>query len=258
MLISIGLSTGQKCYDTGNFTANSTYGKNRDLILSSLASNATRGFYNATIGQDSDEVYALALCRGDSSAEECSNCVNSTSQEIMTKCPNQKEAYMWGELPGKFPCFVRYSNCSFFGVMEVDPEVLLTNTVDIRSDLTEFNQIWENLMDGLVRKASMDTSRHKFATAEANLTQFQTIHALMQCTPDLSQSECDDCLTRYVATYESCCHGKQGGLVQGPNCISRWELYPFYTITATPDAPPPSPLPPPTTCTITKGMFTPS
>ncbi|KAK3188244.1 hypothetical protein Dsin_027805 [Dipteronia sinensis] len=255
MLISIGLSIGQTCYGTGNFTANSTYGRNRDLILSSLASiNATGGFYNATIGQDSDKVYALALCRGDySSAEECSNCVNVTSHLIMTLCPNQKEAYLWGRLP----CFVRYSNRSFYGVLELNPNERLYNTGDIRSNLTEFNQIWENLMDGLVRKAS----RLKFATGEANLTYFQRIYALMQCTPDLSQTDCDVCLRQYVVEYQNCCRGKQGGVVQGPNCNSRWDLYPFYTSTATPDAPPPSllpdapppsTLPPPTTSTITK------
>ncbi|KAI9198993.1 hypothetical protein LWI28_025531 [Acer negundo] len=258
MLITIDLSTSQRCYDTGNFTANSTYGRNRDLILSSLASNATGGFYNATIGQDSDEVYALALCSGDYSAEECSNCVSFTSQEIMPKCPNQKEAYMWGELKGKSPCFVRYSNRPFFGVLEVYPVEVFYNVNNITSDLTEFNQKWKNLMDGLVRKASMDTSGLKFATEDANLKNLETIYALMQCTPDLSQSDCDDCLGQYVVFYQNCCHGKQGGVVRGPSCIFRWELYPFYTITATPDAPPPSPLPPPTTSTTTEGMFTPS
>ncbi|TXG47029.1 hypothetical protein EZV62_026323 [Acer yangbiense] len=254
MLISIGLSTGQEyCYNTGNFTANSTYGRNRDLILSTLASiNATEGFYNATIGQDSDEVYALALCSGDSSAEECSNCVNLTSKEIMTKCPNQKEAFMWGwNLLDKAPCYVRYSNRSFFGVLEQFTPVVRSNTGDIASNLmTEFNRIWGNLMDGLVGKAS--TSRLKFATEEENLTQFQTIYALMQCTPDLSQSNCSLCLRGYVTAYDKCCNGKQGGHIQGPNCNYRWELYPFYTITATPDAPAPYPLPPPSTITTTE------
>ncbi|KAI9198883.1 hypothetical protein LWI28_023763 [Acer negundo] len=81
MLISIVLTAGDTCTDTGkceiclgtgNFTASSTYGRNRDLIPSSLASKITEGFYNPTIGQDRDKVYALALCRGDSSGEDCS------------------------------------------------------------------------------------------------------------------------------------------------------------------------------------------
>ncbi|KAH7569072.1 hypothetical protein JRO89_XS06G0098300 [Xanthoceras sorbifolium] len=60
-MISSSLSTDWKhCYDTGNFTANSTYARNGNLLLSSLASNITgyKGFYNTTIGQDPDKVYA--------------------------------------------------------------------------------------------------------------------------------------------------------------------------------------------------------
>ncbi|KAH7569092.1 hypothetical protein JRO89_XS06G0104200 [Xanthoceras sorbifolium] len=72
-MISSSLATEWKhCYDTGNFTANSTYARNRNLLLSSLASNITgyKGFYNTTIGQDPDKVYGLALCRGDVSSED--------------------------------------------------------------------------------------------------------------------------------------------------------------------------------------------
>ncbi|KAL5774737.1 hypothetical protein ACOSP7_012294 [Xanthoceras sorbifolium] len=68
LMISSSLSTDWKhCYDTGNFTANSTYARNGNLLLSSLASNITgyKGFYNTTIGQDPDKVYGLTLCKGD-------------------------------------------------------------------------------------------------------------------------------------------------------------------------------------------------
>jgi len=61
IIISITLTDAEFCYDTGNFTANSTYAKNRDLVLRSLASNVTNngGFYNTTIGLGNDTVYGL-------------------------------------------------------------------------------------------------------------------------------------------------------------------------------------------------------
>ncbi|KAL5839815.1 hypothetical protein ACOSQ4_012423 [Xanthoceras sorbifolium] len=69
LMISSSLSTDWKhYYDTGNFTANSTYARNRNLLQ----------FYNTTIGQDPDKVYGLALCRGDVSSDDCGSCVNST------------------------------------------------------------------------------------------------------------------------------------------------------------------------------------
>ncbi|XP_031268669.1 cysteine-rich receptor-like protein kinase 11 [Pistacia vera] len=240
-LISICLTTSpQKCYyNKGNFTTNSTYEINRNIILSSLASNITAngGFYNGTIGQDPDKVYARAVCRGDTSLESCAACISSATPDIMSHCPNQKEALSWGSQDS--PCFVRYSNSSFFGILELEPESILFNTGKIPTYLTQFNETWESLMDRTVVKASAGSSRLKFATESVDLTSFQKIYALMQCTPDISQSDCDFCLRQSVADYQNCCRLNQGGIVRRPTCIFRWEMYPFYNYSA--DAPSLSP-----------------
>ncbi|XP_033144192.1 cysteine-rich receptor-like protein kinase 11 isoform X2 [Brassica rapa] len=72
---------------------------------------------------------------------------------------------------------------------------------------------------------------------------YQIIYALMQCTPDLSLEDCNICLTQSVSNYESCCYGKQGGIVYRASCVFRWELYPFseafsgITLEPPPEAP---------------------
>ncbi|KAK6268929.1 hypothetical protein QUC31_013089 [Theobroma cacao] len=251
LLIGMSLATALRCYDTGNFTTNSTYGINRDLILASLPANvsANGGFFTATIGKEPNKVYALGLCRGDSTSENCFSSLNSTTQDLIAKCPNQKEAISWGGDP---PSMVRYANRSFFGILELDPSEAGTNVNDIKSNLTQFNTVWESLMDSVVRNASMGSFRLKYSTGEADNTVFQKIHALMQCTPDLSQSDCDSCLRESVSDYQRMFYGKQGGYVQRPNCWFRWDLYPFYVSNATTTAPSLSPPPPPTNTTITK------
>ncbi|KAK4857455.1 hypothetical protein QYF36_000903 [Acer negundo] len=230
--------------DDGNFTTNSTYAKNRNLILASLVSNVAvnGGFYNTTIGQDPDKVYGLAVCRGDSTSELCNKCVNTTIQHIIDNCQNQKEVLSWGS--SHPPCIIRYADHSISGKLELSPEDAGYNVNNVTSNLTEFNEVWESLMDRVVRKASMGSSRLKFGTEEANLTLFQKIYALMQCTPDISQSDCDYCLRQNVGRFQSCCGGKQGGYVRRPSCIFRWDLYPFYATTAA-VAPSPSSIPPP-------------
>ncbi|KAJ4703243.1 Cysteine-rich receptor-like protein kinase [Melia azedarach] len=241
ILINIFVTTSQQCYSTGNYTTNSTYGSNRNFILSSLASNASAngGFTISTFGQDSDKVYALALCRGDTSSESCADCVNASAQDIMTNCPNQKEAYFWGGGTGGPFCLVRYANRSFFGILELVPAAGATNVNNITSNLTQFDMIWKSLMERNIKRASTGSCRAKFATEEANSTNFQQIYSLMQCTPDISQSDCEFCLSQSVAAYQTCCHGKQGGIIQRPNCIFRWDLYPFYNETVCPSLPPP-------------------
>nr|KJB66591.1 hypothetical protein B456_010G145500 [Gossypium raimondii] len=236
-----------KCYDTGNFSTNSTYGKNRDLILASLPSNASAkgGFLTASIGQNSD---TLAMCRGDSTPDDCYKCVNSTIHNLIANCPNQKEALSW---EGQ-PCHVHYADRSFYGALELDPPEAVYNTGEITSNLTQFDTVWESLMDSVVQKASNGSSTLKYATGEAYFRFFQKIHAQMQCTPDLSQIICDFCLRQSVSTYQSCCHGKQGGYVQRPSCYFQWDLYPFYTPNASTTAPSLSPPPSPSVNTIKK------
>lgn len=247
------------CYNTGNFTANSTYAKNRGLILSYLASNVTEngGFYTATVGQGPDKVYGLVLCRADTPSEECSKCVNTAIAELVEQCPNQKEALSWGGDP---PCIIRYANRSIVGLLELSPTDAGSNVNNITSNMEEFDQIWGSLMDRVVTKASMGSSKVKFATEEANLTPFQKIYALMLCTPDISKGNCSYCLRQSVEYYQFFWHGKQGGYVQKPNCIFRWDLYPFYNSIAdapTPTTPPPplSISPPPANNTISKGKL---
>ncbi|KAK2644355.1 hypothetical protein Ddye_019550 [Dipteronia dyeriana] len=242
VLISISFTTGQKCYDTGNFTTSGTYGINRNHILSTLATNvqSNNGFFTDSTGQVPNEVHALAICRGDLTLTECARCINFTSQDIMTECPNQKEAFMWGP-----SCIVRYADRSFSGKLELDPVRIVYNVGNLTLDMTQFDKIWEGLMDSLWKKASMNYTRFRFATGEANLALFQTIYAQMQCAPDLSQIDCDSCLRQNLAEYQICCHAKQGGVVEGPNCMLRWDLYPFYNDGALQPDPRINPLPPP-------------
>ncbi|GLT30985.1 hypothetical protein SLA2020_436770 [Shorea laevis] len=234
--INFGIAGSVYCYDNGNFYVNSTYGRNRDLALSSLASNTSEngGFYNTTVGEAPNKVYVQALCRGDYVTNDCFKCINSSIQDIITQCPNQTEAIILGD------CMIHYANRSFFGSLGLSPTFPYSNTGNLSVNLTLFDQIWENLLVGLVRNASAGTSGPKFATGETKLPPFQTIYALVQCTPDLSQSDCDSCLGQAASDYQNCCHGKQGGGVLKPSCFFRWDLYLFYT----PLPPPPSSPPP--------------
>uniref|UniRef100_A0A6N2NF75 Cysteine-rich receptor-like protein kinase n=1 Tax=Salix viminalis TaxID=40686 RepID=A0A6N2NF75_SALVM len=235
-----------------------TYANNRDLLLSSLASNVTAdgGFYSTTTGQYNDTVYALVLCISDPSAEDCASCVDSAIQELIVACPSQKEAITWGGDP--VPCIVRYANRPILGTMELSPTDSGYNTGYLKSNLTDFDHIWTSLMTETVARASMNSSRLKMAAGVAKLTSSEKIYVLMQCTPDISQSDCSDCLQNTVTEFRRCCFGRQGGYVQKPNCFLRWDLFPFYQVFSESPGPPPdfitsSPSPTNTTSTINEG-----
>ena len=212
--------------DNGNYTANSTYQNNLNTLLSNLTSNTqiNYGFYNLSYGQNTDKVNAIGLCRGDVKPDVCRSCLND-SRVLLTKlCPNQKEA-----IGGYDHCMLRYSNRSIFGVMEGSPKYYMWNVNNV-TQVDEFNQVLGNLMRKLKEKAASSDSRRKFATDNAtdvNLN-FQTIYGLVQCTPDLSEQDCNNCLDGAISDIPRCCDNKIGGRVLKPSCNIRYETSSFY------------------------------
>ncbi|XP_077243471.1 cysteine-rich receptor-like protein kinase 25 isoform X2 [Tasmannia lanceolata] len=226
----------QFCLNTGNYTSNSTYQTNLNLLLSTLSSNATRtGFYNATIGQSPDTVYARARCSGDVTPAECGSCVDTASQDIMQLCPYRKSAVIFYD-----GCHLRYSNLRI-SPTDNSPRFYMWNTQNV-SNPTRFNETLGNLMDILISRAVVASSPHNFASGQLNSTSLQTVYGFVQCDPDLSGNECSRCLQGAVSEIPTCCGGKQGGRVVGIICNFRYEINPF--VEATQVAPAPAPLPP--------------
>ncbi|XP_010439217.1 PREDICTED: cysteine-rich receptor-like protein kinase 14 isoform X2 [Camelina sativa] len=199
------------CGKTGFFKPNQQYDKNRRLLLSSLASNvsARGGFYNASVGEGSDRVYAVGMCIQGAEPKVCSNCIDLASNEVIESCPNQTEGLVWPEN----------------GIL-----------------------CMESLTSRMIARATSSSSERKYYAAEAvPLTSIQNIYALMQCTPIISLRDCNLCLNQSVRDYKHCCHGKQGGIVFRPSCVFRWEIYAFsqaFNLTLAPPPQPPKPLSP--------------
>uniref|UniRef100_A0A0D3DEF6 Uncharacterized protein n=1 Tax=Brassica oleracea var. oleracea TaxID=109376 RepID=A0A0D3DEF6_BRAOL len=211
--------SAQTCVHNGkNFIPNGTYDANRRLILSSLPSNAAAqdGFYSGSIGQEPSRVYAAGMCIPGAEANDCSACI-------------KLKAHLTGSA----------------GYWEIVPQYLVMNTANINSNITEFKKIWEGLIHGIIAAASAQKNGYKADVAA--LTPFQNIYALMQCTPDISSGDCDNCLRQSVIDYQSCCGEKTGGYVMRPICFFRWQLLTFSkafgNITLAPPSPPPSPPP---------------
>jgi hypothetical protein len=242
--------------DSGNYTANSTYERNLNHLLSSLSSNTEidYGFYNSSYGQNSDQVSAIGLCRGDVNPDDCRDCLNISTSLLKQHCPNQKEAI------GLFDNFMlRYSNRFILGVEETSPKFYLWNTENVSANYDQFKDDLRKLLDSLRSEALAGGSLRKFAAGNATAPNFQTLYALVQCTPDLSELHCNNCLVRVIQDIPKCCDGKQGGRVNSPSCSMRFEVYQFYTSTAaasppsSPVAPQVSPPPPLTNTNTTKG-----
>ncbi|XP_068669528.1 antimicrobial ginkbilobin-2-like protein [Aristolochia californica] len=244
LLLMFGLTSAQQqfyvyhiCTGSSNFTVNSTFQTNLNLLLPALSSNTSKtGFYNTTIGRSPDRIHSLVLCRGDISSTSCEACVNEASQDVTQRCPRSKGAAIWYEL-----CFLRYSDQNFFSYLDASPRVYLWNTLNTTNP-NLFNQLLRNLTNRLVSQAVDGPSGRLFASNQVGFNDFQTIYVLLQCTRDLSRDDCRTCLQTTVSQIPTCCDNKQGGRVIGLSCQLRYEVYRFFGESQV--APPPTPLQP--------------
>ncbi|KAG6511103.1 hypothetical protein ZIOFF_029156 [Zingiber officinale] len=230
------------CPTDANYTISSAFHNNLILLLASLSSSATAatGFHNDTMGRPPDQAFGLALCRGDLSLSDCQGCLSASVTQITHSCPTGMSSAIWYDI-----CMLRYSNTNFFSTDTISYKVYQTNPNNA-SDPQIFNDKLGNLMNSLATKAAF-TSSKLFAAGDVNLTSFTKIYGLVQCTRDLYAGECYNCLLDAVGSIPTLCGWRQGCKVLGQSCDLRYEIYPFYNISATEEvsSPPLTPVSPP-------------
>ncbi|KAJ0444110.1 putative protein kinase RLK-Pelle-DLSV family [Helianthus annuus] len=200
------------CENKANYTINSPYQRNLDTALSALpTTNSGFGYFNFTTGQLNDRVISFALCRGDLEPALCTNCVNDSIIKLRELCPNQTEAIGYYN-----KCFLKYSNET-----RNTNEVALPNLQNT-SNVDRFNAALRELMDRLRGEAAAGGPLLKFATGNITGPNFSTIYGLMQCTPDLPEQACSDCLEAAVNRIPNTnLYGKDGGRILQSTCNFR-------------------------------------
>ncbi|KAL7213446.1 hypothetical protein ACSBR2_016049 [Camellia fascicularis] len=209
------------CINTGNYTTGSQFGINLQHLLLQNFNGSDNNFYNGTKGDDPDKVYGLFLCRGDVQPSICQKCIGEASDEIVRHCPLFKEAIIWYD-----ECLISYSNRSLFSNMETSPSFCMLNPENATQP-DKLYEILEKTFSNLSSVATSNPSNHMYATNRTNVTSSTTLYSMVQCTPDLSPTDCRICLNVAVSELLSQLNGKKGGRVLSPSCNIRFELYPF-------------------------------
>ncbi|QHO35859.1 Cysteine-rich receptor-like protein kinase [Arachis hypogaea] len=93
----------------------------------------------------------------------------------------------------------------------------------------------------------------KFAAGEAKVgAGFQTVYAHVQCTNDLSELECNECLTGGISHIPTCCNGKIRSRIFTPSCNLRYDTHLYFdSLSDLPPQPSLSPAPSSPTATAT-------
>lgn len=94
---------------------------------------------------------------------------------------------------------------------------------------SRLNALVNNTMLNLSSKAAYNSSQ-KYAVGEANFTSSVPLYELVQCTRNLSNDECYQCLSDLVGLLmlANCSSGKLGGRMLGQSCYVRFETVEFF------------------------------
>jgi hypothetical protein len=208
----------------GNYTTNSTYQSNLNLLFSDLRSNFTgNGFAAGTVGAVPDKVTGIALCRGDLNTSSCNTC-QSRILDILNLCPYYKTAWMWYN-----SCYMYFSSQYFLSSLANSPQQPLINIYNVTVDPARFDRAVLQLMSEM-KSWAVNNSTKFFATGVATnfSTEYPTIYGLVQCTPDMTKSQCQVCLQRLIDDFPNYVNGSIGARTIGIHCNIRYEVYTFY------------------------------
>nr|KYP56629.1 Cysteine-rich receptor-like protein kinase 10 [Cajanus cajan] len=224
------------CHHSKEQALTLTYQTNLNETLSQLSSDATtgKGYSHTTAGNGTvDAVYGLYDCRGDLTGYFCQFCVFTAASEILQRCPNRSSAVIWYDY-----CILRYSNHNFIGNLTTTPSWYISESKNITDP--EEPQKAEDYMQSLRREATVETNK-LYAMGGFNLSHGEERYGLVQCSRDLTNEECSQCLEAMIDEVPQCCRAKLGWQVLAPSCLIKYSDYMFYQITNQTSSPLPNP-----------------
>ncbi|XP_052183260.1 cysteine-rich receptor-like protein kinase 25 isoform X6 [Diospyros lotus] len=217
------------CLETETYQNNSTYQNNLDILLSFLAPNVDKyGFIEASFGKTSDDkINGIVLCRGDVEPDICRSCVNDSSVKIKQICPNYKAA-----MGGYDECMLRYRSSFNITPDLQKPSAYAYNDKHNLTSPDRYNEVLRELLRRLRSQAAQGGSDLKFATGSQQGPDNQSIYGMAQCTPDLSEKQCNDCVDEAIDELPVCCNNRIGGRVLTVFCNIQYETnFRFYSKT---------------------------
>uniref|UniRef100_A0A7C8ZDC9 Gnk2-homologous domain-containing protein n=1 Tax=Opuntia streptacantha TaxID=393608 RepID=A0A7C8ZDC9_OPUST len=213
---------GSYCDFSSGIVSGGPVSTNIAHLLAGLIPKFEQGatFVESSYGKGKNLVYGLAQCRGDVDQRNCLGCIHDAAQEIQSSCTNLADARIWYDF-----CFIRYSQEQFYSKVDTSNGVLIgnqENVTDVKSFSTDLGKLFDKINADAIKPASGG-----FATGVKDISKFDTLYGMAQCTKDLSSLSCAQCLNTAIQNFQDFCSGRKGCRVMYSTCTIRYELYPF-------------------------------
>ncbi|KAM0904134.1 hypothetical protein ACQ4PT_018241 [Festuca glaucescens] len=246
------------CSTAGNNSDGSPYHVNLYRLLSDIPMAVdSNGFFNGTFGAAGDEAFGLFMCYAGDTDAECQDCLDRAPDGIMKFCPHSRTVRAVYN-----SCSLQYSNESFFSVADLSVVDMVDLSIAHQVEQTPYqpkapDQTWYNkapyrtwynkatwygpglfvgyvvdkvglsqtrlkLIHRLTVKASQAAAR--IAEGTQPFTDTQWVRAVVQCTRDLTPSECARCLSYYTDQLPLLFPNNTGGAIKGSSCYMRYAI----------------------------------
>lgn len=205
------------CSDNSQFEQGGEYQTNLHYLLSNLTSNSgTQKFYNFTSGENPNTtIYGLFLCNIAADNQLCQDCIQTAANGILQTCPSSVEAIVWYAL-----CMLRYSNRSIFSINDVSIYIPMTEGP---AEYGQFDQQVSNAFISLFDVAASDGNSSLTSASTASQLGNVMLTTSVECTPDLSPSDCRSCLRTALGRLQT--NGHQAGTLLQPSCRLSYSIF---------------------------------
>ncbi|KAK7405577.1 hypothetical protein VNO78_07025 [Psophocarpus tetragonolobus] len=214
---------GSNCQNNPQQHLSSEYKTNIKKMLkwASSDSASSKGYNSTRIGNES-LVYGYYDCRGDVVGYFCQFCVSNAAREVPRRCPNRVSAMVWYDY-----CILKYSNERFFGTVLTNQSWHALGTKNI-SNKAEIQKD-EDFVRSLITKATKETNQLYYMDY-FNLSFTQRRFGMVQCSRDLTNEGCRQCLEAMLTQVPICCGQKIGWLILSGTCMIRYDHQMFYLL----------------------------
>ncbi|XP_078157102.1 cysteine-rich receptor-like protein kinase 6 isoform X2 [Carex rostrata] len=122
-----------------------------------------------------------------------------------------------------------FSSQYFLSSLANSPYQPLVNRKNVTVDPARFDRAVLQLMSEM-KSWAVNNSTKLFATGVATnfSTEYPAIYGLVQCTPDMTKSQCQDCIQHLIDDFPKFVSGRIGGRTIGIHCNIRYEVDTFY------------------------------
>ncbi|KAI3740728.1 hypothetical protein L2E82_31199 [Cichorium intybus] len=185
---------------------------NRRTLQTLLAKTAplNNGFYETSVGNNSDRVYGVAQCKANISSNACANCLNSSIESL-----NEPPEGTWVESLSTF-CTLKFSDENFFG--DWIDTTTTTFGVSGLDDSLAFSKGF-SMMEGLA--GTVPDQPLMYQGADVDVGDHGRRYGLAQCSRGLSKVNCGNCLEDGLSRYRSYVENRTGWEIIGISC-SMW------------------------------------